>query len=77
MTTTMKKIVYVITGLILILLGVVSSLFPMIPGFILVFFGVTFLAKTSKRIDGFTQNNKYMKKIRTKINTWLYQLKRA
>ncbi len=48
-----KRSVYFVLGIFLILLGIVGALLPFLPGFIPFIIGVVLLSKSSKTIRGY------------------------
>ena len=43
--TTLRKILLIIAGILIVLVGFVSLLFPVIPGFVLIFIGIIFFVR--------------------------------
>ena len=45
LVVTFKKILFIVAGILTVFAGFVSLLFPIIPGFVLIFVGIIFLAR--------------------------------
>lgn len=66
-----KKAFYIWSGLCLIIIGIAGLILPIIPGIIPIAFGITLLAKGSKKF----RNHEYTKKIYSQANVVREEIK--
>jgi uncharacterized protein YqgC (DUF456 family) len=68
-----KKLMFIGFGLILVILGLASLVVPFSPGLVLIFLGVTYLAKGSRYI----KKHKLINKVLSTIRKVVYRYKKV